>query len=193
MVITTIYDKRILDSKIGESLRMLRTCLFKTKPNESAARLAESLQSGTLKPKNVYLLGDRWVVKYFFAGKQRTFGFFSCHEYDSAYRLADLIIHRFHSLRTRAAKLTEESYNLCPSQVEADLANEPEINSLLIQIHSLAPEKAERGHVARKTARQEFLKMQQSLDRIEEQLAKFDALLEKRSCQPAPGCANLPA
>ena len=102
-----------LEKQLAEGLRLLRLCVFKTKITPAAANIAEQLQMrDNLKPKYVYSLNDRWVVKYFFAGKQRLCGMFACYEYDSAYRLADLLVRKFHGRRThgKAAPLTEDSY-----------------------------------------------------------------------------------
>lgn len=179
-----VASRLALDLKINEQLRILRTCAFKTKLSGTPAQLAEDIQAGKLKAKNVYLLGDRWAVKYFFAGKQRTFGFFGCGEYDSAYRLADMIIRRFADLRVKAFRLTEESYNLTPSQAEADTNLEHDINSVLITLHSLSPEKKYKDCVpqVRKTARGEFVKMLAHLDRLEatllDQSKRIEVLIE---------------
>lgn len=160
-------------------LAALRDVSFIHPPSDNARQVAQAIRRGNPKALNVYQLGTRWAVKYVFAGRQRSFGFFDLWDADSAYRLADLIIHRFSDLRRRKPKpITDESFNLPRSQMQADLANEPEINSILIQIHSLAPEKRLRAKQIRKTARGEFEKMRSDLGRIETLLLDVNKRVE---------------
>lgn len=157
-----------IEADIVACLKDLRTLDFQTPLPQRFEHVAESIQVGQTPKRNVYFLGGSWVVKYFFAGKQRAFRSFPAHQYAEAYRLADMVIRLFADLRVRKPKpLDDNSFNYSPEQAQRDLDQEPAIHSVLLQLHALSPEPQQRPFERRRTAHQEFKKMLQQLDRIE--------------------------
>jgi hypothetical protein len=97
-----------------------------------------SVDSEVIPPmKNVYPLRTgsrtRFVVKYFIARCQYSFGIF--YDAETAARLADMILVKFAHLRQHSKMkiLGEDSLNFTVAQAQRDLENEGEINSLLTQ------------------------------------------------------------
>lgn len=174
--------QQVIEESFAEATKELRSdCKFRTRILPAASSLADGIEQGTLKRKNVYTLGvNKLVVKYFIGGKQRVLAFYDSADYESAYRLADLAIHIFHSVKKRGpSKLTEESYNLSPEQVKFDLINEFEIVSMLRSIEALVPDKTFYSATKKQTARQEFSKMLETLSRLSLDFDKMNLTLDK--------------
>ena len=134
-------------------------------------KIADGLQLGVTKPKLVYVLGSKLVVKAYLGGKQRVLRFFEGSDYDLAYRFADLIIRRFASLGVRKSKrvLGEDSYNLTLAQVQLDNDNENDVIQGLLKLHTALPEATPAARVSRANR---LVAIESKLDLI---LAKLNA------------------
>jgi hypothetical protein len=167
------------NEKIQSLLTAIRRTQFQTLPLPGSANLSNGISNGVAKAKHVYPLGLNYAVKYYFAGAIRLFHIFP--DALSAHRFADLLIRRFADLRQRKKQpLTDCSFNLSPGQVARDTEGEPEIVSLLFQLHALAPEPkpfALRSR-AKKTARQQFDAMRQQIADLTAQVTRIQYVEE---------------
>ena len=155
----------------------LRQCAFKTALPEKLNHITETLVNNPPIRRNVYPLGNRWVIKYYFAGAQRVFA--SPSDKTEAFRLADMIISAFSKLRHSRFVPTEDSFNYTPAQAATDLTAEKEIADLLVQIRCLAPQREPGEPQSRRTARGEFMAMQAQLTGIQQELAEIKSLLAR--------------
>lgn len=119
---------------------------FSSKLTESETKIVEALQSSGRQARNVYLLGNRWAVKYYTGYKQRVWATFSAQNYDSAYRLADVLNLRFHHRRVKATQpLSDDTLNITLNRAKLDNENEGHLVSILIQLAALLPDKEPRA------------------------------------------------
>jgi hypothetical protein len=152
--------------------------------------------------RNVYPLRTpnkvRYVVKYFIARAQHTFGIF--HDAETAARLADMILVKFAYLRQhpKMKTLTEDSLNFTLEQAQRDLDNEHEINSLLTQFLASLDESLlqRRTPKQRNTARAEFHAVKEEIiNHITEQISRLSTRLdtiEKALCNRSGAAGSLP-
>jgi hypothetical protein len=145
MIIETPEQK----AQIAEVLREFPKIDFQTEltPAEKDIARKNALSGG--KTPNVVFFRGKFVVRYYLAGAQRTFGFFT--DYTIAGRLADLVIVFFNARRTRHRRiLTDDDLNLTLSRATADRANEHEFLSMLCRVDSLLPDKVSAPRPSRK-------------------------------------------
>jgi hypothetical protein len=130
------------ETKFGQLAASFATLKFTAPLPPALETLAGSFaENPSLRPKNCYKIGNRWFVKFYFAGVQRVWAVFNFFQYSEALRVADMLRYYLNDKRVMKTKpaLTEEDFSLTPTQAKTDCENEGEIFSVIVQMVCVFP------------------------------------------------------